>query len=353
MIALWLCLLPIAWVLISKVIFHKDISVTEMAWSIGIPCVAIIVVVLFATLGKTIDIEIRNGQITEKYSKRVSCSHSYPCRCRQVCSGTGKNRSCYQKCDTCYRHSYDVSWIAESTVGDFYINRIDSQGLKEPPRWSKVEVGEPASKEYSFTNYIKASPNSLFNFKADGSMPVPNYVSVYDYYRINRIVNLSKYSIPDLHVFNEKLNLMLRELGPAKQVNIIVIITDFDRKYKNHLESAWLGAKKNDVVIIYGIDSNRQITWADSFSFAKSVGNHEFHIMLRNELEAVLDFQDLNQHTSIISNLLSKKFVRVQMSDFEYLKEEIMPSDAVLWILVIVLTIFLIAATIFNVKNEL
>src|SRR5690349_13112667 len=52
----------------------------------------------------TSDVEVINGFVTSKQQQRVSCSHSYSCRCHRVCSGSGKNRTCRQKCDTCYEH---------------------------------------------------------------------------------------------------------------------------------------------------------------------------------------------------------------------------------------------------------
>ena len=142
----------------------------------------------------TSDIEVLHGQVTSKQSEHVSCSHSYSCNCYTTCSGSGENQSCTEHCSTCYEHSYDVDWIVRSQIGYVEIDRVDRQGLDEPSRFTKAKIGEPFSQTRSFENFIKGSPDTLF--KRQGLVEkykdkIPNYFSkVYDYYRINRVINL-------------------------------------------------------------------------------------------------------------------------------------------------------------------
>src|SRR5208337_4906489 len=70
----------------------------ECVWDIAIQ-VGIVAVLMAIGLGiaywqGTSDTEIWNGQVTNKARVEVSCSHSYPCHCHQVCSGSGQNESC-------------------------------------------------------------------------------------------------------------------------------------------------------------------------------------------------------------------------------------------------------------------
>ena len=104
---------------------------------------------------KITDQEIYNGEVTGKEKTRVSCEHSYSCNCRESCSGSGSTRSCSTTCDTCYEHSYDVDWRVKTSVHEFNIQRINRQGTQEPPRWTKVTVGQPTAFVYKFTNYIR------------------------------------------------------------------------------------------------------------------------------------------------------------------------------------------------------
>jgi hypothetical protein len=155
----------------------------------------------------TRDVEVWNGQVTGKYSEKVSCSHSYSCNCYRSCSGSGKNRSCSTICQTCYEHSYDVSWRVESNIGTYTISRIDRRGLSKPPRWDRVKIGEPVSDTHTYTNYIKGSPDSLFHKKKllkKYQKDLPKYQSkVYDYYRLNRLVNLGVNV--DNNLFNKEI----------------------------------------------------------------------------------------------------------------------------------------------------
>lgn len=123
------------------------------------------------------DTMVLNGYVTKKYSERTSCSHTYSCNCRVVMNG----KSTSTKCDTCHEHAYDVDWIVKSNVGAVEIDRINRQGTKETPRFTKAYVGEPFSIEKSYYNYIKASPLSVFkDFGTYKNIDIPTYPKVYD-----------------------------------------------------------------------------------------------------------------------------------------------------------------------------
>ena len=110
-------------------------------------------VVLFIQLAteqaKTADYNFINGAVLNKRIEKVSCSHSYECNCRQVCStsynsSTKKTEtSCHKVCDTCYEHNNDFSYRVYSNAMDkiFTIDRIDPQGLKVPPRFEEIKDG--------------------------------------------------------------------------------------------------------------------------------------------------------------------------------------------------------------------
>lgn len=150
--------------------FLKTITLQEFL----IQCVAQIIVAgvsTFAVLyANTTDTEVINSVVAKKYQSIVSCSHSYECFCtyHESCSGSGKDRTCstVKTCQTCYEHSHDYNWDVKAKNGNVIsINRIDRQGIHEPQRWSSVQVGDPMSWTHSYTNYIKASPDSLFAYK--------------------------------------------------------------------------------------------------------------------------------------------------------------------------------------------
>lgn len=271
----------------------------------------------------TSSIEILNGQVTEKYRDRVSCSHSYSCRCRTEYSGTGKDRTSRRVCDTCYEHWNDYDWVVKSTVGRFEINRINRQGTKEPPRWTEVKIGDPASTEHRYTNWIKTADHSLFNVKKSVSeqykKQIPKYPGeIYDYYKINRIVTVGT-DVPNLENYNLYLSNYLRQLGPSKQANMIFVITSVnDSAYADAVYSAWNGAEKNDIVVFLGVQNN-EIKWASVKSWAEF---DIFNVKLRDRLVGLKTF-NMKWAIDVSVDEAYKSFKRKPMKKFEYLKNDI------------------------------
>lgn len=286
---------------------------------------------MFGVGSKTQDYEVLNGQIIGKSKDKVSCRHSYSCNCRQVCSGSGSSSSCSTVCDTCYEHSYDIDWVAHSTLGGIYIDTIDRQGLEEPPRWTKVQPGQPVAMRHQYVNYIKAVPSSILNF-SDGnknkfSGKVPAYpINVYDYHYVDRVLSVGV-KIPNLAEWNMALANTLRTLGMDKRVNVVIIPTSItDKDYTYAVRDAWLGGKKNDVVVIVSITEYPKINWVSVLSWSD---NELFKVMIRDELQAG-DFE-VNRTMAVISKNIYRNFKRKSMKDFEYLKDEIYPDEEFIW----------------------
>ena len=240
---------------ISCYFFRHTITLKEVA--IGVLIQAVVSACLYygAIYASGHDKQILNGYVTSKTQERVSCSHSYPCNCRSVCSGSGSSRSCTTRCDTCYRHTHDYDWVVRSNVGYVVIDRIDSQGVKTPPRWNAVEVGEFFAQESSYFNYIKASPMTIFDKNLINSETVvPPYISVYDYYRINRVQDYQSQYKGDFNRLNDLLNESLKTLGGKKKVNIVVMFHRFDETFVETVKAKQYGGKFNDVFVMINAD---------------------------------------------------------------------------------------------------
>jgi len=294
--------------------------------------------------GKTLDVEVWNGEVTGKEQQQVSCSHSYSCNCKTTtsCSGSGSNRSCSTStsCDTCYEHNHDYDWVVHSNIGDVDIDRVDRQGVHTPPRWAAVQKGEPFSKEHLHTNYIKGVPESVLNTAqnmtaAKFANMIPAYPhAVYDYYRLNRALTVGV-PVPDLQDWSNDISNMLKQLGPQKQANVIVLfVNTSDPNYEYALRSAWLGGKKNDIVVIIGttsypkIDFVRVMSWTDK---------ELFKVKLRDSLQ---DMENIDRPKIIetIRATTLAEFKRKSMKDFEYLDNEIEPPT---WVIVLAIVILL------------
>jgi hypothetical protein len=274
----------------------------------------------------TADTEVWNGRITSKEHQHVSCRHSYDCHCHEVCSGSGKNRSCYEHCDTCYEHSYDVEWTAQSTVGSYDIDTVDRQGLVEPPRWTAIIVGEPAAKTHGYTSYIKAAPDSLFRRDGDYKQfdgTLPEYPGkVFDYYRINRLVQVGA-NLPDATDWNKDLSEANADLGARKQVNIVfVAVSGKPREWFYALEKHWLGGKKNDVVVVADVDDGA-LQWVQVMAWTS---NEMVRVRLRDDLMGLKTLDRAGAMKAIREDV-DQFFVRKPMAEFKYLEASITPSE--------------------------
>lgn len=341
-IILWLSIIPICWALIARFVLPQSITWGEAAMNAGVAVLIITAGYAISVHSQTTDTEVLNGMVTSKEKNKVSCSHSYECNCYNTCSTDSKGQeSCTRHCSTCYEHPYDIDWDVITTVGDISIDRVDRQGLDEPPRWDAVLIGEPASLPHSYTNYLKAAPNSLFDMKiakteaATYAGRIPQYHQVYDYYRFEHALDINS-KISNLREWNDALAGVLRDLGPAKQVNInVAFVTGTGRQFKSVLERAWIGGKKNDVTIVVGV-TGTHIDWVDSFTFGESSGNARLNVQLRDDLQQVGDTTKVAEAAAVIKTDVGTWFSRREMANYNYLKNEIRPSArGMMWILIL------------------
>jgi hypothetical protein len=300
----------------------------------------------YGQASKTDDIEILNGQIVGKERERVSCSHDYQCNCRTVtsCSGSGTSQSCTTSttCDTCYEHSHDYDWNLNTDIDDIKIDRIDRQGVQQPPRWTIAQNGEPVAISHKYVNWVKAVPDSLFH--GNDKMLIQTYASqipgypggIYDYHRINRVI-ANGVPLENLKQWNTDLSIMLREIGPLKQANIILIFTKSpDPNLANAIRSAWLGGKKNDITIVIGVPEYPKIGWAAVNAWTDK---EIFKVQLRDAL-IELGEVDRERVMTTIHDYVKKGFVRKPMADYAYLESNIVIDvSLIVWMIITMIVI--------------
>lgn len=276
----------------------------------------------------THDVEIWNGRVTQKQSERVTCTHEHCCSWGQCCSGSGKTRSCHTCCKGyCKDHPYDVDWAVYTNLNErLEISRLSRQGLEEPPRWTAVIIGEPSASEHSYTNYIKAAPDSLFRHteRQAAQLKLPPYPdTVFDYYRSNSVFPYDGLNIGDLRDWNAALNEVNADLGKKKQVNaLLVLFRDKPQDFFYDLERVWIGGKKNDFIVVASVDENLHYQWVQVMSWTKS---EMAKIAVRDELMG----QGVVEKTGVvpaIAKAVNDHYIRREMTDFEYLKSSITPS---------------------------
>lgn len=352
---LMLLAFPLIWPFVAKKYFDRQITVTsshytrryrpavygwgQVAANFLIVAAAVTIVWVAGSMSQFTDTEIWNGQVASKSKDRVPCRHSYSCNCRESCSGSGKDRSCSTTCDTCYEHSYDIDWNVQTTISTFDIDKIDRQGLKEPPRWTIVKPGDPVSHPHSYQNYIKGSPDSLFNKMEYIHNKYINLTPEYpagqrDYHYVDRLVSFGG-SFKEDAAWNQQIALALRELGQSKQVNIVVVAAANDKSIADALKYKWLGGKKNDVVVVIGVKDYPKPEWVEVISWSTK---NQFHADLR---DAIMNAGDLTPvgTVNIIASEIKRGFYRMHMKDYEYLKDQTFPPNWVI-ILAVCLSVF-------------
>lgn len=294
------------------------------------------VIVWTSSFSMISDISIFNGYVTGKERVEVSCRHEYKCgeTCRTESYKDAKGKSHTRNvCEPkyCDEHSYDVDWDVYTTLGAYTIDRIDRRGLGKPDRWDMVDKNEPVSAVGYVSNYMlldgtRFKTSELIRAKYFGK--VPAYPSVHDYYRYNRIVQDPGDST-DYDDINIWLNNQLRTDGAAKQLNVILVVTQHEEDYFYAVMEAWRGTRKNDVIIFYGVDDKLGIQWVKAASFADGQNNQ---IMLKN-VELLAYDQTLS--VELIQkqyHVVAEEFKRVPNKTFAYLTNGWIPPT---WLIVV------------------
>lgn len=323
--AVTLFALALPWIL--KVVFPHKVTMTEIVVSMVVSLIASAIcfgIIFYSTPTST---EILNGRVTDKKRVEVDCDHHYCCNYTTVCTGSGETRSCTRTCTAwCDRHPYDVDWRVYHNISMLgsYINipRLDSQGKREPPRWSEVIVGEPFSQPNTYTDYIKMAPNSL-HFREnvfrneEYDQGLPSYPHVHDIYRSRHVFSTHPMSSEVLNEWNSELRNRLGDWGPNAQMNMLIIFTQHDRAYVEYMKNEWLGGRKNDAILFFNVDEEFNLNWFDVFSWSK---NEYFNSILRTTFTPMKSI-NMNTVMSVIDENV-KHFERIEMEDYSYLKNE-------------------------------
>jgi len=310
------------------VYFKKKFDLKEAAIQMGASWIIGLTVILLGSMMATSDYEIWNGKVYDKTRVHDYWEESYDCYCT---TSSGDNP--VTTCQTCYRDHYTVDWDVKCTVGNVKIKSLDSEYKSvykkpDPTAYKKAFKGEFCATSHSYTNYIKAADHSLFNL--DNSLDyseykVPNYPSVHSYYKVNRVFGFGKIN----KNLNDILNNKLRTLGATKQTNIILIGTTHDEGYRYAVEQKWLGGKKNDVIVLVGIDGI-SIDWVDTITLGSNLGNELMTVKMHDDIMALkLVSEDI---AGVITETITKHFDRTPMQNFEYLKDDIQPS---IWMIIL------------------
>lgn len=193
------------------------------------------------------------------------------------------------------------------------------------------ETKIPSSIKHNYVNYIKASHSLL---KVYGRMRgyeknIVPYPEVYEGplgpFYIDRIIDKDNIVSEDWKQFvNKELCLDNSYLGPKKEVNILVYFTKRDKGFYYALHEAWHGGKKNDVIVLIGMNDDQTISWVEIMSWTPHEG---FKIQLRDNIQEMKTIQNAKLFVKTIVNQINMAgkngFKRLEMSSMEYLIADI------------------------------
>lgn len=323
MILLTLLLIPSLIALVSFIFGKGRVTAREFILQLIAQTIVISIGFWIVFQSDTADKEIWNGRVSQKQRLEVGCRHSYTCNCITVSCGKDCSTTI---CQTCYEHSYDVDWPLTTTNGEaIYIDTIDRQGLFEPPRWTKAQLGDTTSLQHSYKNYIKAAPGSLFNKKGQKEKylkELPNYPgNIYDYHYLDRLVNIG--TPVNYSVWNKAIAELNADIGKSKQANLIVVLTyNKTEDFYYALEQHWIGGKKNDIILVANTPDGKSINRVQVMAWTT---NEIFKINMR---DSILNLKTLD-HELVLATakaVILKDFIRRPMEDFKYLERAVVPT---------------------------
>ncbi len=286
-----------------------------------------------AISGMTGDVETWSGQIEQathhpRWVERYTVTHHHS-------SGTGKNRRTWTTTETKYRTHHE-HWTAKTTLDDtheitesFYDeirNRFGGNLTTEQPHKSGFHSGDrnvyvaynatgyvyPVTTRRSWENRIKAAP-SLFSYTK-----VPTNVAVFpwptnpDWRQSDRLLGTAAvlYDIREFDLMNSRL-------GPDKHVNVIMVgWRNEGSDIAQWQEAAWLGGKKNDLVLCFGGLTNRAPAWSRVFGWTES------EICKRNLETILLQAATPNGMLAAIEKEIRANYKAKDWSKFDYITVE-------------------------------
>ena len=351
------------WVLSSRFLFKRSVTVKECVTQFAVTTMVILLVLVIGDWQSTADNELFHGEVVSKERKQDYFQTSYKCNCS--CTSRDKQGNCTnESCDTCYTDHYTVDWSLKTTLGPYRVDYIDRESKSawstpDPTEYLSAYTGQPFSKSRHYTNYFMLYKDSLFasNPKLQTySKQLENstYPCVTGYY-VNLVYNTGVRGI-DTMKYNDLVRDYLKVAGSAKQANVILYFTPIlDQSFRYALEAKWVGGKKNDVIIIIGVDPAADLAkplkaaWVDTISMGKNIGNEMLQVVLREDLINA-DLSNPTATTEIIFKDINKHFHRKPMSSFKYIEESRQTPSGVILAAILLTLMLNIGFTILNVR---
>ena len=311
MVLFGLILVPFAVGAAAYLFLHETVSVKEYLILTAVSCACAWGLYEIATFAAMRDTEHWNGRIEKKNEGTQSC-----CHCRSECVSYDKKGSCQsyrQVCD----HFQDYYWTLDLSTGDTVGVSCDT-GSSPPKWWKEAKKGAPAAVEKSYTNYLKADPDSLM-LPAEAEQyldRVPGFPEIKNYYQVDKVLSDGSVNVPSS--LRKGLAEMNADLGARYQVDVVLVLTSLkDPLYASAVEYKWTKGPKNAVTIVMGVEGDR-VMWSRVVTLSKVE-------VLKVELRDKLPGMSLSgsEILGTIRSEIQTQFHRTPMAEFEYLATDV------------------------------
>jgi hypothetical protein len=342
-------LIPVA-IALFLVITRKEYIWKEFGIQVGatLTYVFVVYLTLFSTTTDLLDKEYWNGSVTkfeyyEEWDEEVTYTESYEC-------GTSKNpRTCtrtktridhhpeYYQLKTTNNETVSISRSEYRTAArefghtEHNIARFNQVSFGDGDKYVSIpNITIPTSVSHTYTNYVTAAPKNMIHMKVseaeikqlEKNNALSSYPSYYeDKYgapKITRLINKSGITIKESHY--KSLDLMSAKYGRSKQMNPIIFITKEDRNFKDALEHYWNKAKKNDNILILGVDTDGNVLWSDTIAWTN---NTDYIVDMSNAFKGKNIETEFDKIIEKFTELSVNGYKRKPMEEFAYLKENI------------------------------
>lgn len=318
-------LIPIAIAAFGYWKHQRTITQAEFILQIIISCVVVGCGWYWAKWGAMDDVEHWNGRITQKKDGTESC-----CHCTTICDSRDSKGNCTSSHESC-DHVIDYWWQLKLSTGDKITDGCNGWGAA-PKWWTEAKIGEPASAEHSYRNYLKADINSLFihntahkKFLANVPDTIPQ---IHGKYKANKVIARGAWVPPSWETQLQEIN---ADLGRIRQVDLLVYVTSSsDPTYADAVEEKWVYGPKNALIVVLGVPQGTTIEWARVVTISKVEA-------LKVEVRELFQGKSITDPTLIPSlrDLVKEKFRRTPLEEFSYLASAATPHGWRLFVLIV------------------
>jgi len=356
---LGLVLIPLVLGGLGALIFKNRITVKEFLLLEAIALVLCVGGWGIARYGAMQDTEHWNGRVSAKTHGSQKC-----CHCRMVCDRYEEYCSSHRKDGSCSSHSRrcvsehevcdhfrDYWWSLELDMGDtLEVDRCEPHENDVPAIWTRAYVGEPATKEHSYTNYLRADPDSLMHrsiVKPEYVARIPNGIPpVTGMYHSAKVIT-EGCSLPA--GWDEQMRELNADISGPFQVDVMLYVTNVqDPSYADSVEAKWLYGPKNALTIVAGTDGTK-FTWVRVVTLSRV---EELKVLMRDKLTG-MSVDDPTGGIKVIRQVVTGKFKRTPMKEWEYLASAASPSDGWLTFLYILMTVLTLVGLYVMHENDI